>query len=352
MVLKKKAVVEKLHHFVKDLRKHGGKVGKTVRVLELVYSNACNFRCEHCSTRAPLGENAETLMPMEKVASLADEAHALGVLEWHMHGGELLTNKPRLIELIKAIRPERFSVYLTSNGWLMTEDIAMELAEAGVDRVNISLDSMNPTVHDGFRGVHGAYERAIRALQYVKNSGMEAYVNITVGHFNAMSDDVEELCRFSYENGYHTFINVAVPCGNWQGNLDVVIDERDKERLMTLRQRYGNINRDIWNYFDKNNKAIFGCQAMNKLYITPSGDVLPCSFMHVKVGNVYKQTLKEIVDNGFKIKWFHNYSEKCLAGEDLDFIKQFMVDRPMSVLHPLEMSDLFSERDYVVGEGE
>ena len=346
-IMEKPQAVAKMHRLYRNIKKNGGRIGTNLRVLELVYSNACNFKCEHCSTRAPLGENADYLMPLDKVAELADEAHDLGIVEWNMHGGELLTNKERLLELIRAIKPERFYVFLTSNGFLLTKETAEELAEAGVNRVSISIDSFNPKVHDAFRGVEGAYAHAMQALEYVKEAGMDPFMNITVGHFNAFSEDVENLCRYSYEHGYKTFINIAIPSGNWQGHLDVVVDDRDRAHLMELRKKYGNIHRDLWNPFDKENEGVLGCQTMSKLYVTPSGDIFPCSFMHISLGNVYKQKLKDIIDYGYSIRYFHDHSEKCLAGEDLSFIKKYMVDKKMSVMEPLDAKEIFKEEDYI-----
>jgi Fe-S oxidoreductase len=346
-LMEKPQAMAKMHRLYRSIKKNGGRIGTNLRVLELVYSNACNFKCEHCSTRAPLGENADVLMPLDKVAELADEAHELGIVEWNMHGGELLTNKARLLELIRAIKPERFYVFLTSNGFLLTKETAEELAEAGVNRVSISIDSFNPKVHDAFRGVEGAYAHAMQALEYVKEAGMDPFMNITVGHFNAFSEDVENLCRYSYEHGYKTFINIAIPSGNWQGHLDVVVDDRDRAHLMELRKKYGNIHRDLWNPFDKENEGVLGCQTMSKLYVTPSGDIFPCSFMHISLGNVYKQKLKDIIDYGYSIRYFHDHSEKCLAGEDLSFIKKYMVDKKMSVMEPLDAKEIFKEEDYI-----
>ena len=346
-IMEKPRAVEKFRQFYKNVKKNDWHIGTNLRVLELVYSNACNFKCEHCSTRAPLGENADKLMTIEKVASLADEADELGIFEWNMHGGELLTNAPRLFELIKAIKPERFYVFLTSNGFLMTKKIAERLAQAGVNRVSISIDSFDPKVHDAFRGMKGAYDHALKALGYVKEAGMDPYMNITVGHFNAFSEDVEKLCSYSAEHGYQTFINIAIPSGNWQGHLDVVVDDLDRARLIELRKKYKNLNRDLWNPFDKNHEGVLGCQTMSKLYVTPNGDIFPCSFMHIKIGNVYEKTLKEIIDYGYSIKYFREHSEKCLAGEDLEFIKKYMVDKKMSVMCPLNAWDTFGEEDFV-----
>ena len=59
-------------------------------------------------------------------------------------------------------------VYVTTNGWYMTKDIANKLAEAGVNRVSVSIDSMDEDTHDKFRGRKGSWKRAIDALEMVQ----------------------------------------------------------------------------------------------------------------------------------------------------------------------------------------
>ena len=49
-----------------------------------------------------------------------------------------------------------------------------------------------------------------------------------------------------------------------------------------------------------------------------------CPYVHIKIGNIFEQSLKEIVEHGFRIKYFSNHSDLCLAGEDRSFINKFM----------------------------
>ena len=77
-------------------------------------------------------------------------------------------------------------------------------------------------------------------------------------------------------------------------------------------------------------KEFLGCTTVNRLYITPIGDVLVCPYVHIKIGNIFKQSLKEIVDYGFRIKYFRNHSDLCLAGEDKSFIKK-VYDKKWSI---------------------
>jgi MoaA/NifB/PqqE/SkfB family radical SAM enzyme len=171
-------------------------------------------------------------------------------------------------------------------------------------------------------------------------------MNITVGHYNVFSEDLEKLCQYSNKKGYRTFVNIAIPSGNWKGNLDVVIDEKDREHLIKLRKKYGNMYRDIWNPFDRDNEKCLGCQTMSKLYITPAGDVLPCSFLHIKIGNIYEQSLKDIIKYGYRIKYFREHSALCLAGEDLEFIKAYM-QNDMTAIKPIEASKVFQLKDFI-----
>lgn len=347
-LMEKPRAMEKFRRFYKAVKDNKGCIGTSPRVVELAYSNACNFKCEHChcSVGNPYGKNSSKLMPIERIKLLADEADALGYFEWNVYGGEPLVFKEKMEEILRAIDTSRFYVFVTSNGYLMTPEYAKQLAGLGVDRVSISIDSMVPETHDAFRGgIPGAHGRALKALEYVKDAGMDPYMNITVGHFNAFSDDVENLCRYSFEHGYKTFVNIAIPSGNWNGNLDVIVDDRDKARLIELRKKYGNILRDIWNPFDKMNEGCLGCQTMSKLYITPAGDVLPCSFLHVKLGNVYDSDLEDIVERGYRIRRFREHSDICLAGEDREFIMKYMQGE-MSSMNPVPAEELFELEEY------
>jgi len=75
--------------------------------------------------------------------------------------------------------------------------------------------------------------------------------------------------------------------------------------------------------------------------------VLVCPYVHIKIGNVYENSLKEITDYGFRIKHFKNHSSLCLAGEDTNFIKKFMTGKKQSIFNPIEAKDAFSKEDYI-----
>ena len=346
-LLDKPRLVEKLKHFHTYVIKHNGTIGTKVRGIDLNFNNRCNFRCKHCFTKSPLGDHAKEEIPVAAVADIANQADELGIFEFDLQGGELLLRPDKLIEVIEALKPDRFYLYLTTNGYHLDQQMAVRLASAGVSRVSVSIDSMDAAVHDDFRGRKGAHKRAMEALVHVKNAGISPYLNITVGHYNAFSEDIENLCQYSKQQGYTTLLNVAVPSGCWQNTYEIQVNEMDIAHLIELRKKYKNILRDLWNPFDKQYEQVLGCNTVNRIYVTPLGDVLVCPYLHIKIGNVHEQSLKEIIDFGFTIKYFRDHSPLCLAGEDPVFMQKYMRRKDISIFNPIDATDLFTDEDYV-----
>jgi len=340
-IFKKPEVVRKFKSFHQYLKENNGQIGTKQRGIDLNLNNACNLKCEHCFTNSPKGEHIKEVLPLDIITRISNEAHDLGIFEYDLQGGELTLRPKLLYKTLESIGTDRFYMYLTTNGHKLDALMAKTLAELGVDRVSVSIDSMNHEVHDKFRGKKGSWKRAIDALGYVKNAGMDPFLNITVGHYNAFSDDVESMCEYSSQMGYTTLINVATPMGMWHKHKDITCDEKDTQRIIDLRKKYKNILRNLWNPFDKEFEAVLGCNTVNRLYITPLGDVLPCPYVHIKIGNVYQNSLKQISDYGFKFKYFKEHSSKCLAGEDADFYTRYLNLPGQTIFNPADPELLF-----------
>lgn len=345
-LLAKPRLVSKLRDFYDYVNKNDGKVGTKTRGIDLNLNNACNLRCKYCFTNSPKGDHVKDFLSASQVRDLADQADDLGFFEFDLQGGELLLRPDLLFSTLEAIKPERFYLYLTTNGFYLDDKMAKKLASAKVSRVSVSIDSMDEQTHDQIRGKKNSWKKAIEALEHVKQNGMDPYLNITVGHYNAFNKDFKRLLDYSKKKKYRTLLNVAVPAGMWQKMDEIICDEKDRDHLKKLRKEYKNLVRNIWNPFDKNNEKILGCTTVNRLYITPLGDVLVCPYVHIKIGNILEKSLKQIVEDGFKIKYFKNHSDLCLAGEDKNFINKFMKTPGQSIFNPSNAKDIFSKDDY------
>jgi len=346
-LLKKPRLVKKLKDFYTYVQKNDGKVGTKTRGIDLNLNNACNLRCKYCFTNSPKGDHVKDYLSAKQVGNLADQADELGYFEFDLQGGELLLRPDLLFDTLEAIKPERFYLYLTTNGYHLDKKMAEKLAKYQVSRVSVSIDSMDEKIHDEIRGKKESWKRAIEALENVRKAGMDPYLNITVGHYNAFNPDFEELLKYSKMKKYKTLLNVAVPAGMWQKMSEIICDDNDRKHIQNLRKKYGNLVRNLWNPFDRNNEKILGCTTVNRIYITPLGDVLVCPYVHIKIGNILEQPLKEIVDSGFKVKYFRNHSSLCLAGEDKEFINKFMVKDKQTIFNPADAKKIFKEDDLV-----
>ncbi len=341
---KKKRMTEKMISLSREFSKthtHGTRVKGFI----LNYSNKCNFTCPHCYTRSGAGEFGETTLTIEDIKRLADEADALGVYEIDIQGGEPLIN-PQLFEILEAIQTDRFYVYITTNGWFLDQRMAEKLAQAGVDRVSVSIDAFSEEEHDTFRRKKGSFEKCMNALRYVQEAGMKAYVNIVVGHYNAKSEELKKFVSYLDENNWGIAFNCASPTGNWRNNYDIMLTQEDSDALEQLKKEYPSIIRDLWNYFNPDDKLVYGCPAVNLFYVNPTGDILPCPYIHAKLGNIKDEPLKDIIDRGFTVKKFREYSGKCLVGEDRKFAEKYL-NKDMTILNPLPFDEVFEKEDRI-----
>lgn len=346
-LLKKPRLVEKLRSFHSYLKANDGKVGTKTRGIDLNLNNACNLRCKYCFTNSPKGDHVKERLPASVIADLANQADDLGYFEFDLQGGELLLRPDILFETLEAIKPERFYLYLTTNGYKLDRKMAKKLAEHHVSRVSVSIDSMNEKEHDDIRGRKESWKKAIEALKYVQEEGMDPYLNVTMGHYNAFDPGFEELLKYSKDNNYKTLINIAVPAGMWLSLETMMLDDKDRDHLRKLRLEYKNLVRNIWDPFDKTNEKSIGCTTVNRVYITPLGDVLACPYVHIKIGNILEQPLKEIIEHGFSIKHFNNHSPICLAGENKEFVSNYMSRAGQSIFRPSKTTDIFKKEDFL-----
>ena len=87
----------------------------------------------------------------DAIARLADEADELGYFEFDLQGGEAYCYNQKLFKVLEAIKPERFYLYLTTNGYYLDKEMAKNLLRTNVSRVSVSIDSMDEKIHDEIR---------------------------------------------------------------------------------------------------------------------------------------------------------------------------------------------------------
>jgi len=141
----------------------------------------CNLKCRHCYSDSGCGATADELTTAE-ARRLIEDIAAFGCPAMLFSGGEPCM-RPDLVELVALARERGVRVTLSTNGTLITPALARELASVGISYVGVSFDGDEAT-HDAFRGVHGAYRRALDGLRTARDAGIKVGLRLTIGSGN------------------------------------------------------------------------------------------------------------------------------------------------------------------------
>lgn len=138
--------------------------GRAFPMLAGMYvTNACNFRCASCNIWR---NKKKSTVPLQQFKSIIDDLSSLGTFYFSISGGEPLL-LPDFAERISYAKSKIPYVHFVSNGFLLDEAKAKQLASTGVDEVSISIDGLEKT-HDRLRGVPGAFGHAVAAVKNLK----------------------------------------------------------------------------------------------------------------------------------------------------------------------------------------
>jgi Fe-coproporphyrin III synthase len=148
----------------------------------------CNLRCVHCYSRSENQAYGGELSTDEGLALIEDLAR-FGAPVLLFSGGEPLM-RPDLLALIEAAVTQGMRAVLSTNGTLISRRQAERLRGANLSYVGISLDGLRE-VNDGFRGVPGAFDRALEGLRNCREAGIKVGLRFTLTKRNA--DQVDGL---------------------------------------------------------------------------------------------------------------------------------------------------------------
>lgn len=164
----------------------------------------CNLKCQHCYMSSQDLDYPNELSHEEGLAFLADLA-SIKVPVVLFSGGEPL-KRPDALELIARCRQLGMRATLSTNGTLITPEVARELKKLDLSYVGISLDAAEPGVHDEFRGKEGAFAQTIEGIRNCKAAGLKVGLRFTVTAFNVdelprlfdlmAAEDIPRLCIY------------------------------------------------------------------------------------------------------------------------------------------------------------
>lgn len=141
----------------------------------------CNLHCRHCYSHSKDREYSGELTT-EEGKSLIDDLAAYGSPVLLFSGGEPLM-RPDIYTLIEYARKKGLRAVLSTNGTLITEEVAAKLKELDLSYVGISIDGLQET-HDKFRGMKGSFDAALKGLRNCRRAGIKVGLRFTINKEN------------------------------------------------------------------------------------------------------------------------------------------------------------------------
>ncbi|MDR1962115.1 MAG: putative heme d1 biosynthesis radical SAM protein NirJ2, partial [Gracilibacteraceae bacterium] len=269
-------------------------------------TNACNLYCAHCYRDA--GPKAANELSTAEGKTLLSQIAEAGFKIMIFSGGEPLM-RPDIYELVRHAAQCGLRPVFGTNGTLIEPESAARLKEAGAVCIGVSLDSLDQAKHDELRGRRGSWEEAVRGMRHCRSAGLAFQVHTTVMGWNDM--EIEALTDFAVREGavaHHVFF--LVPAGRAADIEQESLRAEQYESLLTriLRKQQEveiELKPTCAPQFTRIAKQLGiktrftkGCLAgAAYCIIGPGGDVQPCAYMNIKLGNVRERSFVDIWRN-------------------------------------------------------
>ena len=266
-----------------------------VDYLRISLIDRCNFRCQYCMPETD--ELTYLLQPQllthDELLTLLQEVFIpVGFTRFRLTGGEPLV-RPGVVELVRAIAalPETKDLSMTTNGFLLA-DLAADLYQAGLRRINISLDSLEPEIFDQIIGNRGRsrWQQVWSGIQAAYEVGFDP-LKLNVVVIPGVNDhEILDLAALSIEREWHIRFIEFMPIGNgdlfsdrgWVASEDLRRQIRDRWGL-TEGQVAGNGPADVFQIpgakgtlgFISQMSECF-CDRCNRMRLSADGWLRPC----------------------------------------------------------------------------
>lgn len=272
---------------------------RIIRDLRISLTDRCNFRCFYClpNGEPPLARK-ETILTFEEITKIADIFVSLGIEKIRLTGGEPLIRKdvPKLVRGLDNFKPQLLDLALTTNGFDFPRHAAA-LKDAGLDRVTISLDSLDRERFIDITGVD-ALDKVYAAIRAARTYGFEP-VKINAVLIRGRNDDeIVDFARFAREqNVSMRFIEFMPLDSGHEWSREMVVPGREIrdaiDAVYPLKLRSPSRGSETaWKYeFADGSPGEIGiiapvtemfCGACSRIRLTADGQIRTCLFSTVE----------------------------------------------------------------------
>ncbi len=300
-------------------------------IVSFAVTKACNLKCLHCHVDAKEADACElgTKESMHVIEGMA----ALGTEVVIFSGGEPLLRKEFVKTLARHCVDFGIIPAMLSNGVLLNQKTAFELKDAGIMAVGIPIDSRVREKHDKLRNVKGSFDKAIEAIKACLNADLEVIVTTMAlrDTFSEMQSRLDFITSLGVDE---VAVYDLVPVGRGRNVIDLAMTKEQRFSLIRHLEKMQETNEmvfsmsggqplypEIVSQIHKSNgtkpkdlllkefwvHSSVGCHAGIMYFsLRPNGDVYPCTFLPVKVGNVHEESIVDIWRNSHILKQLRN----------------------------------------------
>lgn len=277
-------------------------VNRRIDYLRISVTDRCNMRCIYCIPKEGIVlKPQDEILSFEEVLRLTQIFASLGISKVRLTGGEPLVRKG-LIGLINSlVKIEGIEeIALTTNGILLSS-YAESLKEAGIKRINISLDTLDETKFETVTG-SPLFHHVMEGIQKAKDVGLEPIKLNTVIMRGINDGEITDFVEFAVSKGLTLrFIEFMKVTPLWREKRYVSLEEiKDVCNKRFKLKRIGNMESSPAEYYEIRDRALLGfiktdennCRNCNRLRLASTGELRICLYEENGI------SLKEFLRNG------------------------------------------------------
>lgn len=200
-----------------------------LRLLAIEVTRRCRLNCKHCRASSS-ADSPDFELSTEQCKKILDSVIDYAKPVIIFTGGEPMERED-IYELIEYTRDKGSPAVLATCGYPVGEHTAAKLKQAGIIAISISLDGNTAETHDVFRGAGGAFDKAVKACEYLRKAGIKFQINTTITKQNLhLVDKIAELAEKLGAYCFNPFI--LVPTGRAESIKDQIITPAEYRSLL------------------------------------------------------------------------------------------------------------------------
>lgn len=269
--------------------------------INLTLSFRCNFNCAHCYSRE---EDLKDELSIEQFKRVVDILSSWKVPFLNLGGGEPLIY-PHLFDFVSYATSKGMQCSMNTNGYLLDKETAKKIKQTGFKSVGVSIDSPEEEKHDFFRNKKGSFKRALIALDNLASENVKTTVSMVISRLNYDNFEeilpilkqykVSQLFLHNYKCsglGYKNMEDYDLSSDEWKDFYTRALDLKKKTRELIIS--FDDPILHLLPEYDETPLVKGSTCGKLSLNIRANGDITPCGFMPVILGNVLKDDIKKI----------------------------------------------------------